>query len=129
MRMPVRKSIILSLPLLIGALIALGALSGCGPERVNSTAPTVSYNVTGSSMTQANARASSYCDKYGEPSRLLSVQNGVATYSCGASTAAVPPATTPPTYSAPAYRQSPTYTAPPAPAYPRTSPISPTPAQ
>lgn len=123
MRLPVRKSIILSLPLLIGALIALGALSGCGgPERVNSSPPTVSYNITGSSMREANARAASYCHNYDAPARLLSLQNGVATFSCDTSTAAAPPATTPPTYSAPAYPQS-------SPTYPRTSPMSPTPAQ
>lgn len=121
MRPPMRaKTFMLSLPLLIGAMIAAGSLSGCGPERVSSTAPTVSYNVTGGSLTQANARAESYCHNYGEPPRLLSVQNGVATYSCGSSTAAAPP---PGTYTAPA---TPTYTAP---AYPQTSPISPTPAR
>ncbi len=116
MRPQTRKSIILSLPLLIGALIAVGELSGCSqPERVSSSPPTVSYNVTGNNLTQANARASSYCRNYGSGPRLLSVQNGVATYSCGASTAAVPP-----TYTAPVYPQ----TSP-----PQTSPIVPTPAE
>ncbi len=116
MRPPIRKSLIYSFPLLIGALMAVGALSGCGPERVSSSPPTVSYNVTGGSMTQANARASSYCSSYGSAPRLLSVQNGVATYSCGgSSTAAVPP----PTYTSPTYS---------APAYPQTSPVTPAPA-
>ena len=111
MRPQTRKSIVLSLPLLIGALIAVGALNGCsGPEPVSSSPPTVSYNVTGNNLTAANARASSYCRSYGSAPRLLSMQNGVATYSCGTSTAAVPPA----------------YTAP---AYPQTSPIVPTPAE
>lgn len=116
MRSSMRKSLILTFPLLIGALLALTALSGCGPERVSSSPPTVSYNVTGNSMTQANARASSYCSNYGAVPRLLSVQDGVATYSCGAPSTA----TAPPTYTAPASPQTST---------PRTSPISPTPAQ
>lgn len=115
MRSSIHKSLILTFPLLIGALLALGTLSGCGPERVSSSPPTVSYNVTGNSMTQANARASSYCSNYGAVPQLLSVQDGVATYSCGApSTAAAP------IYTAPASPQTST---------PRTSPILPTPAQ
>ena len=107
MRPSVKKSVILSLPLLIGALIAMGALTGCtGPERVSSTPAMVSYNVTGSNLAEANRRAADYCRNQMVPPRLVSVQNGVATYECG----------------------TPTTTVPPAPAYPpTTSPMSPAP--
>jgi hypothetical protein len=109
MRPSTRKSLILSLPLLIGALMAAGALTSCGgPERVSSTPAMVSYNVTGSNLAQANERAADYCRSQMVPPRLVSVQNGVATYQCGS-----PPATVPP---APAYP-------------PQTSPISPAPVQ
>jgi hypothetical protein len=117
MRPSMHKPLVLSLPLVIGALIAAGsALTGCTPtsEPMNSTPPTVSYNVTGNTLTEANARADRYCSGYGVQPRLLSVQNGVATYSCGSSTAAVPSTT------------SPTVATPPAtvaPAYPGTSPV------
>lgn len=119
MRSSTRKSIILSLPLLIGALMALGALTGCSrPERVSASPPTVSFNVTGNDISAANERAESYCRNYDASPRLLSVQNGVATFSCGStSRAAAPPAST---YSAPTYS---------APAYPGTSPVSPRPAE
>jgi len=108
MRPSTRKSLILSFPLLIGALIAVGTLTGCGPERVSSTPAMVSYNVTGSNLAEANQRAADYCRNQMVPPRLVSVQNGVATYECGTPTAAVPPA--------PAYP-------------PATSPMSPTPVQ
>ena len=112
MRLRTRKSIMLSLPLLIGGLMALDALSGCSsPSRVSSTAPTVSYNVTGSNLTQANARAEDYCEHFDSRSRLLSVRSGVATYSCGGTSTAAVPSTTTPTYAAPTYT-APTYTSP-----------------
>lgn len=97
MRTNTRKSIMLSLPLLAGALMAMTALSSCstGPSRVSSTAPTVSYNVTGNDLRQANARAADYCDRFDQRPHLQSVQSGVATYSCGTSTAAVPVTPTP----------------------------------
>ena len=108
MRPSTRKSLILSFPLLIGALIAAGALTGCGPERVSSTPAMVSYNVTGNNLAEANQRAADYCRNQMVAPRLVSVQNGVATYECGTPTATVPPA--------------------PASAYPpATSPMSPTP--
>ncbi len=51
MRQSTRKSLILSFPLLLGALLAVSALTGCGgPERVSSTPAMVSYNVTGSNL-------------------------------------------------------------------------------
>jgi hypothetical protein len=95
MRPSTRKSLILSLPLLIGALIAIGALTGCGPERVSATPAMVSYNVTGSNLAEANERAADYCRNQAMPPRLVSVQNGVATYACGSSTTTVPPQTSP----------------------------------
>ena len=116
MRPSVRKSLVLSFPVLIGALMAVGALTGCGeePERVSSTPAMVSYNVTGTNLAEANRRAADYCrNRTGAP-QLVSMQNGVATYQCGSPTAAVPPA----------------YPPQPAPVYPaQTSPISPAPAQ
>ena len=93
MRPSTRKSLILSFPLIIGALIAASALSGCtGPERVSSTPAMVSYNVTNSNLAEANQRAADYCRNQMVPPRLVSVQNGVATYECGAPTTTVPPA-------------------------------------
>lgn len=111
MRPSARKSVLLSLPLLIGALMAVGALTGCsGPERVSSTPAMVSYNVTGSNLAEANRRAADYCRNQTVAPRLVSVQNGVATYQCGSPVATVPPA--------------PAYTPP-----PNTSPITPAPVQ
>lgn len=104
MRTPVRKSILLSLPLLIGSLMALWALSSCssGPSRVSASSPTVSYDVAGHGLSQADSRAADYCDRFDQRSHLLSVQNGVATYGCGAATATAPYATTtPPTGTSP----------------------------
>jgi len=93
MRPSTRKSLILSLPLLLGALLAVSALTGCGgPERVSSTPAMVSYNVTGSNLAEANQRAADYCRNQMVPPRLVSVQNGVATYECGSPTTTVPPA-------------------------------------
>lgn len=109
MRPSTRKSFVLSLPLLIGALMAVGALTGCsGPQRVSSTPAMVSYNVTGSNLAEANRRAADFCRRQMNAPQLVSVQNGVATYQCGGSVATVPPTTTYP---------------------PQTSPISPAPIQ
>lgn len=97
MRMRTRTSIMLSLPLLLGALMAISALSSCssGPSRVSASSPTVSYNVMGKNLSQADSRAADYCDRFDQHASLLSVQNGVATYGCGTSTAQVPAMATP----------------------------------
>jgi hypothetical protein len=121
--MPARKSVLLSIPLLIGALMALWALSSCSsPSPTASAAPAaaapagatppagaapgvVSYNVIGNDLTEADARAASYCRRYGVPSHLMLLQDGVATYTCSSSTAAVP---SPPAQLRQAPAQSPT---------------------
>lgn len=100
MRPYTRKSVMLSLPLLAGALMALSALSSCSssngpPPRVAASTPTVSYNVVGHDLSQADSRAADYCDRFDQHSHLISVQNGVATYTCGTATAAAPYPTPP----------------------------------
>jgi len=77
-------------PILVSAVLAAGALAACTP-RVDSTPPTVSYRVIGSDVSQANANAINYCQRYGTGARMMSYTNGTATYECtGASTAQVP---------------------------------------
>ena len=70
-------------------VIAVGSLFGCAyqqPREVNATPPTVSYQVSGNDISQANAQADRYCAQYGMFSNLQSLQpNGsqsLATYSC-----------------------------------------------
>ncbi len=70
-------------------VIAVGSLVGCAsqqPREVNATPPTVSYQVSGNDISQANAQADRYCAQYGMFSNLQSLQpNGsqsLATYSC-----------------------------------------------
>jgi hypothetical protein len=74
---------------------AVGLLAACSGQEVSSSPPAVSYKVNGSDVSQANANASQYCARYGTTTAYLqSIQNGVATYTCGSagrnSTSAVP---------------------------------------
>jgi hypothetical protein len=74
------------------ALACLGALAACneaGQNEVSSTPPappTVSYRVTGTDVTQADASAASYCQRYGTGPTYRGLQatpsGNVATYSC-----------------------------------------------
>ncbi len=89
-------------------LAGLGALAACSPaeqNRVSATPPlppTVSYRVPGTDITQANASAAAYCQRYGTGPEYRGLQTtptgNVATYSCdgpavaqSGSTAAPPP--------------------------------------
>jgi hypothetical protein len=70
-------------------LLAVGSLAGCAyqqPHEVNATPSTVSYQVYGNDISQANAQADRYCQQYGMFSNLQSLQpngsQGLATYSC-----------------------------------------------
>jgi hypothetical protein len=74
-------------------LAGLSSLAACAyqssPREVATTPPSVSYQVSGNDVTQANARADGYCQQYGMYANLQGVQpNGsqaVATYTCGGS--------------------------------------------
>jgi hypothetical protein len=97
-------------------LAALGSLAACEthspPQPVATSPPSISYEVYGNDMAQANGQADVYCEQYGQYANLQSVQpNGarnVATYTCGGSrvSGAAPyygsaaPASAPPPYSA-----------------------------
>jgi hypothetical protein len=75
-------------------LAALGLLAGCAnqagpPQTVAAAPPSVSYQVYGNDVAQANVQADGYCQQYGMYANLQGVQpNGpqsVATYVCGGS--------------------------------------------
>jgi hypothetical protein len=83
-------------------LAALGLLNACAsesspPQAVAASPPSISYQVYGSDVAQANAQADGYCQQYGMYANLQGVQpNGaqsVATYVCGGShvSSATPP--------------------------------------
>lgn len=87
----------------VSAVLAVAAVAGCA-ARVDETPPTVSYRVIGSDLSQANAQAMNYCQRYGRGARMLSYTGNTATYQCsGSATAAVPLAPVAPA-PAPAYR-------------------------
>jgi hypothetical protein len=100
-------------------LVVVGSLAGCAyqqPREVNSTPPTVSYQVNGNDISQANAQADRYCQQYGMFSNLQSLQpNGsqsLASYSCSGTR--VGSAAAPPYYGNPApYAPTPYAAAPP----------------
>jgi hypothetical protein len=99
-------------------LIIVGSLGGCAyqqPREVNSTPPTVSYQVSGNDISQANAQADRYCQQYGMFANLQSLQpNGsqsLATYSCGGTR--VGGAAAPPYYGNPAPNAATPYAAAP----------------
>lgn len=90
---------------------ALGFLAACAPHAAPtaSTGPTVSYRMAGDDVTQANAAAARYCQRYGATALLQGVRStssgNVATFSCsGAQTTTGSLAPAPP---APAYATSP----------------------
>ncbi len=107
-------------------LLALGSLAGCAYQQtreVSATPPTVSYQVFGNDISQANAQADRYCQQYGMFSNLQTVQpngsQGVATYSCGGtrlgSAAPTPYYGNPAPYAAAPYAAAPYYGNPAAP--------------
>ena len=78
----------------LSLLAAVGLLAGCtnqpeAPQAVAAAPPSVSYQVYGNDVAQANAQADGYCQQYGMYANLQGVQpNGaqsVATYVCGGS--------------------------------------------
>src|SRR5258708_28163546 len=95
-------------------LVGLGSLVACAtqtppPQALTTSPPSISYEVYGNDMAQANGQADGYCQQYGQYANLQGVQpNGsrsVASYTCGGSrvgnTAApyfssAPPAQAPP---------------------------------
>jgi hypothetical protein len=86
---------------LLAAVALLGGCSSGPPQQVNATAPSISFRVTDNNVAEADASASRYCQQYGTASRLVTVGSDgagrVATYTCGAATAAQP------LYTQPAY--------------------------
>ncbi|HEX9462271.1 MAG TPA: hypothetical protein VGB82_06690 [Alphaproteobacteria bacterium] len=78
------------MPIALSAVLALAAVAACTP-RVDETPPTVSYRVIGSDISDANAKAMNYCQRYGRGARMVSYAGNTATYECsGSATAAVP---------------------------------------
>jgi hypothetical protein len=81
-------------------LLAAAGLAGCtGTQQVSSSPPSVSYNpptvsyqVTGGDLSQANAQAASYCQRYNATARLQNATSTHANYQCVGGTAT--PATT-----------------------------------
>ncbi len=73
-------------------LAGLGALAACNPAERNQVSatppmpPTVSYRVTGTDISQANASAALYCQRYGAGPEYQGLQTtptgNVATYTC-----------------------------------------------
>jgi hypothetical protein len=83
-------------------LAALGLLNACAersfpPQPVAATPPSISYQIYGNDVAQANAQADGFCQQYGMYANLQGVHpNGgqtVATYACGGSrlSSATPP--------------------------------------
>jgi hypothetical protein len=78
----------------LSLVAAAGLLAGCTaqsepPQAVAAAPPSVSYQVYGNDVAQANAQADGYCQQYGMYANLQGVQpNGaqsIATYVCGGS--------------------------------------------
>lgn len=93
-------------------VLAAVGLAGCtGTQEVSSTPPSVSYNpptvsyqITGGDLSQANAQAASYCQRYNASARLQNATSTHANYQCVGGTATAPATTvvTPGTVVAPA---------------------------
>lgn len=79
-------------------VLAAGSLTACtGTQQVSSTPPTVSYNaptvsyqVTGGDLTEANRQAAAYCQRYGGTARVRSATSTQAQYECLGTTATAP---------------------------------------
>jgi hypothetical protein len=72
-------------------LAGLAAACSSGPREVSSTPPTVSYQVAGNDVSQANVRAARYCQQYGMAAQLEGIQStasgNTAVYACSGSAA------------------------------------------
>ncbi len=81
-------------------LVAAAGLAACTTApQVASTPPTTAYNpptvtyqLTTNDLTEANAKAASYCTRYSATPRLMSAVGGHATYQCVGGSAGVPTA-------------------------------------
>jgi hypothetical protein len=81
------------------ALAACVVLAGCSqaPQPINSLPPTVTYQVTGNNLSEANAEAQNYCSRYNRHALFEGVQarswGKVAVYRCdvAAPSAGAPP--------------------------------------
>ena len=84
---------------LLPLLAACVVLAGCSeaPQQINSSPPTVTYQVTGNDVSEANAKAQNYCAQYNRHALFEGVQatswGKVAVYRCDsvAPSAGVPP--------------------------------------
>jgi len=73
---------------LLPLLAACVVLAGCSeaPQQINSSPPTVTYEVTGNDVSHANAEAQNYCARYNRHALFQGVQatswGKVAVYRC-----------------------------------------------
>jgi uncharacterized protein YceK len=80
-------------------LAACAVLAGCSqvPQQINSSPPTVTYQVTGNDVSAANAEAQNFCARYNRHALFQGVQatswGKVAVYRCdsAAPSAGAPP--------------------------------------
>lgn len=85
-------------PLAPLSILAVTLVVGCtGTQQVSSTPPTVSYNaptvsyqVTGGDLAEANRQAATYCQQYGGTARVRSATSTQAQYECIGTTAVAP---------------------------------------
>jgi hypothetical protein len=70
--------------LIVSLVLGAGLVAACSssPRQVSATAPTVSYQVSGSDVSQANVSAARYCEQYGMTAQLQQVVSSTATYNC-----------------------------------------------
>jgi hypothetical protein len=73
---------------LFPVLAACVVLAGCSqaPQQINSTPPTVTYQVTGNDISEANAEAQNFCARYNRHAQFEGVHatswGKVAVYRC-----------------------------------------------
>jgi hypothetical protein len=75
-------------------VLAAVGLAGCtgttqtssSPPSVSYNAPTVSYQITGGDLTEANRQAAAYCQRYSGTARLQSATATQAHYQCAGAT-------------------------------------------
>jgi hypothetical protein len=74
--------------IILAVLAALGGCAVADHNRAAATPPTVSYRIAGNDISQANASAAQYCQRYGTGAQYqglrASPSGNVAVYSCGA---------------------------------------------
>ena len=85
-----------AVPLLAACALLAGCAAGSAP--VNSTPPSVSYQIPGNNVSATNAQAQNYCTQYGRAAQFQGVSPGnLAVYTCdgapqGTVGSTVPPA-------------------------------------